>query len=217
MRGPGAYYNSGNLLGLGVGLWLQLASAGGDVRLGQSVLDYLAGNGSALAMSVATAVFLCSGELYHRAWPQDATPDALLNRIADLLSGIGALALGYALWLLGQPLLAATAGALHALGKLASAVAPDGHAAWPRWPVAWPDPFRGAVVLSRLPALLASGADLWRAATAALLQAESTLPIAMPLTLLTCYLLWTRADLLLFEGAGDQAGESTTPAATAGR
>ena len=204
MRGPGGLYNAGNLLGLAVGIGLQLASARTGAGLGDTVLTYLAGNASAVAMTVATIVFLWAGELYHRAWPVGRAPDAFLNRMADLLSGVGAVALGCALWLLGQPLLAATAGALHALGKLASAVAPDGHTAVPRWPAAWPDPFRSAVVASRVPALLAAGADLW-AGTTALADGQLALPLVMPATLLACYLLWTRADLLLFEGSGKPA------------
>lgn len=204
MRGPGGYYNIGNLLGLVAGIALQVA--GSTNGIGRSALDYLAGNAAALAMTVATVIFFCAGELYHRAWQAGDAPDGPLDRLADLLSGIGAIALGCALWLLGQPLLAVTAGALHALGKFASAAAPDGRAAVPGWPAGWPDPFRSMVVASRAPALLAAGADLWRTALAALTDAGPALPVVMPATLLACYLLWTRADLLLFKDTGT-AGE----------
>lgn len=210
MRGPGGYYNCGNLLGLAVGLWLQVMSAEAGSGWGNSILTYLAGNGSAVAMTVATVVFLFAGELYHRAWPANGPPDARLNCWADLLSGVGAIALGIALWMLGQPVLAAASGALHALGKLASAVAPDGHRAWPRWPRTWPDPFRSAVVASRVPALLASGADLWPAAAAAWAQAGPGLAMVMPATLFACYVLWTRADLLLFEGSKEPVAVAQT-------
>jgi hypothetical protein len=133
----------------------------------------------------------------------DGTPDPRLNCVADLLSGAGAVALGCALWMLGQPMLAATAGALHAFGKFASAVAPDGRAVFRIWPAGWPDPFRSMVVASRVPALLAAGADLWRTAAATAAGTADILPLAMPATLLACYLLWTRADLLLFRDAAD--------------
>lgn len=204
MRGPGGYYNIGNLLGLVAGIALQVA--GSTHGIGRSALDYLAGNAAALAMTVATVIFFCAGELYHRAWQAGEAPDGALDRLADLLSGIGAIALGCALWLLDQPLLAVTAGALHAFGKFASAAAPDGRAAVPGWPAGWPDPFRSMVVASRAPALLAAGADLWRTALAALTGAGPALPVMMPATLLACYLLWTRADLLLFRDTGHAGG-----------
>jgi hypothetical protein len=202
LRGPGGYYNAGNLLGLAMGIGLQLAGPARDANAGAgaTILAYLAGNAPAVATTAATIIFLCAGEIYHRAWSPGGAHDAVLNRLADLLSGLGALALGCALWMLGQPLLAATAGALHALGKLASAFIPDAYRAVRQWPAAWPDPFRSLVVASRVPAILASSIDLWRASAAAL-AGGLVLPAAMPATLLVCYLLWTRADLLLFEGA----------------
>ena len=49
---------------------------------------------------------------------QGAPPDPTLNRRGDLLSAVGALLLGLALLSLGQWMLAATAGLMHALGKL---------------------------------------------------------------------------------------------------
>ena len=62
-------------------------------------------------------IFCWSGEAYHRAWTGAKAPDPRLNRLGDHLSGIGALALGMALFLSGEPLLAATSGLLHAAGK----------------------------------------------------------------------------------------------------
>ena len=142
-------------------------------------------------------VFLASGEFYHRAWVRGFPPDLRLNRIADLLSALGALALSVALISFGQPLLAATSGILLAGGKLGSMLARNEYA--PRGPdrSAWPDRFRAAVLVSRVPAILAVlaelGVVLWR-----LDAATPAAAVIAPSSLLVCYLLWTRADLLLF-------------------
>ena len=72
---------------------------------------------------------------------------------SDFLSGIGALVLGLALLCLGQPLLAATAGLFHALGKFGSA------RHWrplPGWQGGWPNLYRTLVLASRVPAILAT-------------------------------------------------------------
>lgn len=126
-----------------------------------------------------------------------------LCRRGDLLSAIGALVLGVALALLGHPLLAATAGLLHALGKLGSALhRPDDHAL-PGWAQAWPDPFRSAVLLSRVPATLVAAEAL----ATALLEAglNGAVPaIVEPGVLLVCYALWSKADLMLFRPGGSR-------------
>jgi hypothetical protein len=196
LAGPGGYYNVGNALGLGVGIALSAAAAGdAGSRAVAGAVEYLAGNGAAVALTAATAVFFWSGEVYHRAWARGFPPDEGLNRRGDLLSGIGAVALGVALLGFGQPVLAAFSGLLHALGKLGSAFA------WRSagWPAGWPDAWRTAVLASRVPAMLAALIELARVA--------AWPAAAGPLTLLVCYVLWAKADLLLFGGgAGDQAG-----------
>ena len=159
LAGPGGYYNVGNAIGLAMGIGLQVGASAGGMQVETAlaaVLDYLAGNTAAAALTVATAVFFWSGEVYHRAWEHGYPPDAGLTRRGDLLSGIGALALGVALFGLGQPLLAATAGLLHAAGKFGSAYR------WPTgpWPARWPDLWRSAVLASRVPALLAAAIGL---------------------------------------------------------
>lgn len=195
-RGPGGYYNLGNLLGLGMGVAIQTANMA-DGSAGTGLQAYLTGSPSALAMSAATAIFIASGECYHRAFAGAHTNERLY-RIADLLSGVGALALGAALFALGHPILAATAGLLHAAGKFGSAAMPSPSRTGSLWPVNWPDPFRGAVVASRLPAVAASSADLW-AAVGLAISGGSVLAALTPATLLVCYLLWIKADLLLVE------------------
>lgn len=206
MRGPGGYYNSGNALGLIVGLAIQIATAPVGLHEGNSVtmavIEYFAGSHGTVALTLTTLVFFWGGEAYHRAWARPDAPDPALNRLGDFLSGLGAIGLGIALLLLGDPLLAATSGLLHALGKFGSTFHRPGTPI-PMWPAAWPDPFRSAVLASRLPAMLATTVALGRALPE-VWSGGSFAALAMPLTLLGCYLLWTKADLLLF-GVGTKA------------
>jgi hypothetical protein len=206
MNGPGGYYNSGNALGLIVGLTIQIATAPVGVHeasaVTTAVMDYFAGSHGAVALTLTTLVFLCGGEAYHRAWARPNAPDPALNRLGDFLSGVGAIGLGIALLLLGDTLLAATSGLLHALGKFGSTFHRPGRPV-PVWPAAWPDPFRSAVLASRLPAILVTTFALG-SALPQVWSGGSFVTLAMPVTLLGCYLLWTKADLLLF-GVGAKA------------
>jgi hypothetical protein len=206
MKGPGGYYNCGNALGLVVGLAIQIATAPVAVHEGSAVttaaMDYFAGSHGSVALTLSTLVFFCGGEAYHRAWARPDAPDPALNRLGDFLSGVGAIGLGIALLLLGDTLLAATSGLLHALGKFGSTFHRPG-APVPIWPAAWPDPFRTAVLASRLPAMLVTTGVLG-STLAQVWSGGSFATLAMPLTLLGCYLLWTKADLLLF-GVGAKA------------
>lgn len=201
MSGPGGYYNCGNALGLVVGLGVQLATAPAGApdenTIMASVADYFAGSHGAVALTLTTLVFFWGGEVYHQAWARPDAPDAALNRLGDLLSGIGAIGLGIALLLLGDLLLAATSGLLHALGKFGSAFHRPGERV-PVWPATWPDPFRSAVLASRLPAMLATTLALG-AALPQVWSGESATMLAMPVALLGCYVLWAKADLLLFD------------------
>lgn len=205
LSGPGGYYNIGNGLGLVMGVVIQIATMpqGAEPPADHAVLaaaDYFAGSDAALALTLATLIFCWSGEAYHRAWATADAPDPALNRLGDHLSGIGALALGVALFLTGEPVLAATSGLLHAAGKFGSALHLTGLASLFRWPAAWPDPFRSAVLVSRLPALLAA-ALATAAALPEALAGGHLAAVAAPATLLICYLLWAKADLLLFRSA----------------
>ena len=125
LRGPGGYYNIGNAFGLGMGIALQMESipAGhsGLEAAADAATSYLLGNPAATALTLGTAVFFWSGEMYHRAWANGAPPNPVLNRRGDLSSGLGALILFVALLSLGHVMLAVTAGLLHALGKFGSA------------------------------------------------------------------------------------------------
>jgi hypothetical protein len=114
-----------------------------------------------------------------------------------MLSGVGVLVLFLALLSLGQVMLAVTAGLLHALGKFGSA------AKWrpvPGWRASWPDFFRTAVLVSRVPAILAAALDLARVAATSGAATPASVWMT-PLTLLVCYALWCKADLMLFRAS----------------
>lgn len=191
MRGPGGLYNLGNLLGLGSGLALAVAGASAGDGL-SAAGRYLAGSASALAISIAMLVFLVSGEAYYRAWSRGAPPDARLNRLGDLLSGYGALALFVGLLLVGDLVLALASGLLHAAGKFGSAATGAAATALKR---RRPDPFRTAVLASRVPALLLLGFAIAGGVAAPDGDPAKLLGAAV---LFVCYLLWARADLMLF-------------------
>ncbi len=187
LQGPGGLYNIGNVLGLAVGLGLQIRAGTGAA----GVADFFVGSGSAVCLTLANLIFFVSGESYHRAWAKGAPPDPRLNRRGDVLSGYGAVFLGFGLVLLGQPLLALFSGALHAGGKFGSALQSEVRF----WPPKWPDPFRAAVLVSRVPAMVAAGLGVayW----------QFDMPVADLIALvglLGSYLLWVIADLKLLRG-----------------
>ncbi|HQZ11734.1 MAG TPA: hypothetical protein PK286_02515 [Devosia sp.] len=197
LAGPGGFYNIGNALGLvmGVALQTRLASGGAEGRgLLDAAASYFAGNWSATALTTATIVFFWSGEEYHRAL-SGGQPDPAGLRRGDLLSGVGAVALGVSLLAVGDVLLAATAGLLHAAGKFGSAFHPGGRNAT-AFGVPRAHLYRLSVLLSRLPAIAVALLAIIRASAAGV---DPFTGLAMPVTLLACYLLWSWADLLLFQ------------------
>ena len=201
LAGPGGLYNLGNALGLIGGLTLALAASAGQGGLTlsnglEAIWLHLAGNLGALSISAAMLVFFWGGEHYHQAWSRGFPPDASRNRQGDRWSGYGALLLGFGLLLTGQPLLAASSGLLHAAGKFASASLPSRSI---RLLGARTDLFRSVVLVSRLPALALVLAQI----ATALAQPGPVSPLALasPVLLLICYLIWARADLLLFRAS----------------
>lgn len=207
MQGPGGFYNIGNLIGLGSGLFLQILSMRDSEGIWPEFSDaftlYLMGSPGATALTIAMLIHLCAGELYHRAWHDaDCGPDLRLNRWADFVSGTGALFLAVSLTYFGDIWRAITATVLMAGGKFASALGPA-----QGWPVtiegtalrAAPkslkfDVFGLAVVLSRAPAI---GALIFGLVATAFSGAGFGLGEAQGAILLLCYSLWTRADILL--------------------
>lgn len=96
--------------------------------------------------------------------------------------------------MLGEPVLAATSGALHAAGKFGSAATIK--SSFKIAGRAVTDLCREVVVLSRLPAMAATSLDIG--------HHLSSLPIGealhqsiVPATMLVCYALWAKADLML--------------------
>ncbi|MGX9176841.1 hypothetical protein [Mesorhizobium sp. BHbdii] len=79
MTGPGGYYNLGNALGLVMGVTIQLTAPQGSGMGGAGLFDYFAGSSGAVALTLATLVFFCSGEVYHRAWAGRTSPIRLLT------------------------------------------------------------------------------------------------------------------------------------------
>ncbi len=195
LRGPGGYYNAGNLIGLATGISVQLAQAPQDMSSSAALAAYFAGDISGVMLTLATLVFLFSGEAYHRAWANGFPPDPALNRLGDLTSGIGALALGIGLLTLGQPILAATSGLLHAFGKFGSAL----HRPNPASLYDWPWIFRAVVIESRIPAILAALIELARLFPG-LAEGAPMMPLVTPAALLICYVIWAKADILLLKG-----------------
>ena len=195
LRGPGGYYNAGNLTGLATGIAVHLTLAPEDLGASVALADYFAGDISGVMLTIATLVFMLSGEAYHRAWSNGFPPDPALNRLGDLTSGIGALALGIGLLMLGQPILAATSGLLHAFGKFGSALHQPNAASLYDWP--WI--FRIVVIESRVPAILAALIELARLFPG-LAEGAPLMPLVTPAALLVCYLIWTKADILLLKG-----------------
>ncbi len=193
ISGPGGLYNLGNALGLVGGLSFHVAAAmavaGSGLGHGANALvDYFVGSLGATAITMAMLIFFWSGEQYHKAWAHGAPPDGRLNRLGDVSSGWGALALGLGLFLMGHPVLAATAGLMHAAGKFGSALPEALLARLPNGPAV----FRLTVVGSRIPALVAVLLQL----QTAMAMGEAQ-PMAASGLLLLCYLLWLKADVAL--------------------
>jgi len=208
LRGPGGYYNAGNVLGLAVALGTQFAMAAQAGHRGgiDTFYAYFAGSPSAVALTAATLIFLVSGETYHRAWTGRLVPDPALNRTADVLSALGGIALTLSLILVGQWLLAVASGLLTVGGKLGSAVFGDDRSQLGFWPALWVDPFRAAVLAGRVPGIAAAGIDLgFRIVNG---SGGSVLALVQPAVLVGCYLLWIKADMLLVIGADAAKGNA---------
>jgi hypothetical protein len=186
LGGPGGLYNLGNGLGLLSGVSFHVAAA--SVSGWAALSDYFVGSLGATAITVAMLIFFWSGEQYRKAWAHGAPPDGRLNRLGDVSSGWGALALGLGLFLMGQPVLAATAGLMHAAGKFGSALPVRTQKRLPFGP----ETFRTVVVASRLPALAAVVLQASAAVSAGDIQGA----VAAGLLML-CYGLWLKADVTL--------------------
>jgi hypothetical protein len=195
LAGPGGMYNLGNAIALFSGLAVQIAQRGTDTGPMAAVYAYLFGNPGATWLTVAMLIFFVGGEVYHRAWAGRAVPDQRLNRLGDLISSVGALAITAALVYFGDLLLALVAGTLLTGGKLGTALLPARPTALNHRMQQW---LRGAVVLSRFPSLIALAATVVH-----IVLSSGTSPIeaVLPAIMMFCFGLWLWADLLLLKGA----------------
>ena len=188
---PGALYNFGNVLGFSAGLisagWLYSTQIGTGTVL-DGMIHHMAGSHAALALTLATAIFFWGGIVYSRAWTNGAPPDAVLNRHGDLWSAAGAVCLAFGLFVLGNPLLAMSAGVLHALGKLGSAVGGEARFSLGGLSLRLGDLCKDLVLVSRVPAILSAAVGFagdWLSAS-----------------IIACCLVWARADWLLLSPEG---------------
>lgn len=197
LRGPGGLYNLGNVVALSTGIALQCAAAAGPSGTDAvaALQSYFFGSPGASWLTLAIAIFLVSGEAYHRAWRRGPLPQMRLNRLGDLLSALGAAALTVSLVHFGDVLLAVASGTLLAGGKLGTAVFPESHGA-PKTANRLPALFRGAVILSRAPAILALSVQVLNEFSAPG-GATRFADVIAPAVMLLCYFIWARADLML--------------------
>ena len=196
LNGPGGLYNLGNVLGFGAGLFVTFLVAAESTNSFSSVLSigmrYVAGSPAAVALAIATAIFFWSGEAYHRAWSNGYPPDPKLTQLGDLSSGFGAITLGAGLYLLGNPLLAATSGLLHSAGKFGSALGVQGELSFAGRKIDASALCRNIVLISRVPAIIATTADVFSSKA----QADGAFAF-ITLAMLACYLIWSIADSML--------------------
>lgn len=191
MRGPGGYYNAGNLLALAAGVTAQILTATGGTgqAAGNAIWVYFFGSPGASWLTLAVIIFLISGEVYHRAWLTPAAPIQRLNRLGDFLSGIGASALTVSLVFYGNIVLALASGAILAGAKFGNVLFQGGSGS-----SRLASGFRAAALFSRAPALAALASQLAVAAGSGGLLAE---PVLMAIVMITCTLIWCWADYLL--------------------
>ncbi|KAA0686881.1 hypothetical protein DTW90_33700 [Neorhizobium sp. P12A] len=188
---PGRLYNLGNLVGFFGGAGATIATARSDAS-GLSALGrleiYAFGNTSALMLSLATLIFFVAGLAYTRAWRDGAVPDRTMSQVGDGLSGVAAIAFGAGVALLGNSILAASGGAMHAIGKFGSACSGESKSAgMPRLGSF----FKELVLLSRIPAICAAAAGVFRAEHGTVVQ------IILSLNVIFCCLVWAAADIRL--------------------
>jgi hypothetical protein len=188
--------NLGNALGFGAGPFVAFLGTSESADSFSNVLSigmrYVAGSRAAVVLTIATAIFFWSGEVYHRAWSNGYPPDPKLTQLGDLSSGFGAIALGAGLYLLGNPLLAATSGLLHAAGKFGSVFGVRGELLFAGRKIDAGDLCHNIVLISRVPAIIATTADVFSSKA----QADSAFAF-ISLAMLACYLVWAIADSIL--------------------
>lgn len=88
------------------------------MECGDRGLSRVAGRPAAVSATAATIVLFWGGIVYAKAWSNCAPPNPRLNRSTRRrVSGIGVILLGTGLIMMGNTLLVASAGVLHAAEK----------------------------------------------------------------------------------------------------
>jgi hypothetical protein len=189
---PGRLYNLGNVVGFFGGAGAAIATARSDAS-GLSALGrfeiYAFGNTSALMLSLATIIFFVAGLAYTRAWRDGAAPDRTMSQVGDGLSGIAALAFGAGVAILGSPVLAASGGAMHAIGKFGSAFFVESKSVG--MPNRLSSFFKELVLLSRIPAICAAAVGVVRA------EHGTAVQIILSVNVIFCCIVWAAADIRL--------------------
>jgi hypothetical protein len=200
---PGQLYNMGNALvllgGIG-GATFAAIGEGTDIGgAGVRVLGHFFGSPPSLALTAAMLVFFVSGKAYSQAWSGGGdVPDARLNQLGDILSGIGAVILGVGLTLLGGASLAVLAGAMNAVGKFGSAFAGTRGIPTPRGQILWADICKDLVLCSRVPALFAAVSGV----VLAMSNVGSLGATVLSFSLVVSTVYWALADILLLRRNG---------------
>ena len=189
---PGRLYNLGNVVGFFGGAGAAIATGRSDAS-GLSALGrleiYAFGNTSALMLSLATLIFFVAGLAYTRAWRDGTAPDRTMSQVGDGLSGIAAIAFGAGVAILGSPVLAASGGAMHALGKFGSAFSIESKSTG--MPNRLSCFFKELVLLSRIPAICAAAVGLVRA------EHGTAVQIILSFNVILCCIVWAAADIRL--------------------
>lgn len=191
-QSPGRIYILANVITLFCALGVQLSGAASGADAMTAVAAYLFGSPGATWLTVATLLFIASGEMRHRAWTGHAESAHKLERRSDFVSGLAAICLTIALACFCDPALALASGIMLAGARFGSAIAPDGFARRGRlYPAA--AIFGPLVIASRFPALAALTLELFRIHERAGPFAEAFLPCVI----LFCFMLRLWADVLL--------------------
>lgn len=208
MRSAGGLYNWGNVLDLYsvVAAAIVERHAVNATDIVHAVTDKLAGDLPSQLLTGSAIIFFLGGEAYYQAFKNDGASNKRFIAAGDLLSGAGAIVLGIGLYKIGQPLLAASSGGLHALSKFGSAASLSNGAKnllcrefrFAGMVTTTADIIKDMALASRVPALA------W--CSLSVLSNVMNLPLqdaishsVMPAYLAWCYTIWGRADWMLSE------------------
>lgn len=199
----GGLYNAGNILDLyAVAAHAIVERSPSNVTEAlTSVRSALVGDASSTFLSCAAGGFFVGGEAYHRAWAKGFPPNREANFFGDFFSGCGAVLLGCGLYGLGDPLLAATSGGLHAASKFGSSLSvsetlsPHLTREFKMGAITTTaaDVLKDLALISRVPAFAVCALNITNNFVSLPLK-QAVANSMMPAMLGWCYSLWARAD-----------------------